>query len=59
MAARTAGLGSPSAAAASAPESKEQLKARQLQREAQTPSTQSVTPEQLDAVREALERLSP
>lgn len=59
VAARTAGLGSPSAAAASAPESKDQLKARQLQREAQTPSTQSATPEQLDAVREALERLSP
>ncbi len=44
---------------ASAPESsKDQLKVLQLQQEAREPSTESVTPEQLDAVLDALERLA-
>ena len=46
------------AAATKAPESKEQIKVLQLQQEAKEPSTASATSEQLDAVREALERLA-
>lgn len=54
----TASLMNPSAAAASAIESKDQLKTLQLQQEAQEPSTESATPEQLDAVLDALEHLT-
>lgn len=54
----TARLMNPSAAAASAIESKDQLKALQLQQEAQEPSTESAAPEQLDAVLDALEHLT-
>ena len=54
----TANLMDSGAAATKAPESKEQIKVLQLQQEAKEPSTASATSEQLDAVREALERLA-
>ena len=51
-------LSAAATASADTPESKEQLKALQLAHEAKEPSTESATPEQLDAVLEAFERLS-
>lgn len=58
VAPRAAGFKGAEAALARTPETKESLKALQLQHEAQEPSTESATPEQIDAVLDAFERLA-
>ena len=55
---RSSNLKSTEAVTANTPAPKDQLKALQLAHEAKEPSTQSATPEQLDAVLDAFEQLA-